>query len=98
MAWQLPTVWVGLSLLPIVGGVALASLTEASFNWYVTITIIGMQVYLNLTIEDKSFCQMPYVLFVSLCFSFILYVGVHGHNYGYSLTDVFSFSMFRTKL
>jgi len=30
---ELPTVWVGLSLLPIVGGVALASLTEASFNW-----------------------------------------------------------------
>ena len=73
MAWQLPTVWVGLSLLPIVGGVALASLTEASFNWYVTITIIWIQVYLNLTIEDKSFCQMPYALFVSLCFSFILY-------------------------
>uniref|UniRef100_A0A0E0AUC0 Sugar phosphate transporter domain-containing protein n=1 Tax=Oryza glumipatula TaxID=40148 RepID=A0A0E0AUC0_9ORYZ len=30
---ELPTVWVILSLLPIVGGVALASLTEASFNW-----------------------------------------------------------------
>lgn len=30
---QLPTVWVVLSLVPIVGGVALASLTEASFNW-----------------------------------------------------------------
>ncbi|KAJ1268294.1 hypothetical protein BS78_07G124000 [Paspalum vaginatum] len=30
---ELPTVWVVLSLLPIVGGVALASLTEASFNW-----------------------------------------------------------------
>ncbi|KAL9243142.1 hypothetical protein vseg_017067 [Gypsophila vaccaria] len=28
-----PTPWVVLSLLPIVGGVALASLTEASFNW-----------------------------------------------------------------
>ena len=77
MAWQLPTVWVGLSLLPIVGGVALASLTEASFNWYVTITIIWIQVYLNLTTEDKSFCQMPYVFFCvidSLCFSFILYM------------------------
>ncbi|KAL6643320.1 hypothetical protein ACP70R_018985 [Stipagrostis hirtigluma subsp. patula] len=30
---ELPTSWVVLSLLPIVGGVALASLTEASFNW-----------------------------------------------------------------
>lgn len=30
---ELPTVWVVVSLLPIVGGVALASLTEASFNW-----------------------------------------------------------------
>nr|ACG33816.1 triose phosphate/phosphate translocator, non-green plastid,chloroplast precursor [Zea mays] len=30
---ELPTPWVVLSLLPIVGGVALASLTEASFNW-----------------------------------------------------------------
>lgn len=28
-----PTPWVLLSLLPIVGGVALASVTEASFNW-----------------------------------------------------------------
>lgn len=28
-----PTPWVVLSLLPIVGGVALASVTEASFNW-----------------------------------------------------------------
>ena len=76
MAWQLPTVWVGLSLLPIVGGVALASLTEASFNWYVTITIIWIQVYLNLTTEDKSFCQMPYVFFVSLthCVSLLYYI------------------------
>jgi solute carrier family 35 protein E1 len=40
MALQLPTIWVVLSLLPIVGGVGLASLTEASFNWYVTSTII----------------------------------------------------------
>ncbi|KAG2642591.1 phosphoenolpyruvate/phosphate translocator 1, chloroplastic-like [Panicum virgatum] len=30
---ELPTPWVVLSLVPIVGGVALASLTEASFNW-----------------------------------------------------------------
>ncbi|KAL6842487.1 hypothetical protein ACP4OV_027722 [Aristida adscensionis] len=30
---EIPTVTVILSLLPIVGGVALASLTEASFNW-----------------------------------------------------------------
>ncbi|KAG0535586.1 hypothetical protein BDA96_04G378700 [Sorghum bicolor] len=30
---EFPTVWVVASLLPIVGGVALASLTEASFNW-----------------------------------------------------------------
>ncbi|XP_072999346.1 triose phosphate/phosphate translocator, non-green plastid, chloroplastic-like [Typha latifolia] len=30
---ELPTVWVLTSLVPIVGGVALASLTEASFNW-----------------------------------------------------------------
>ncbi|ERN02362.1 phosphoenolpyruvate/phosphate translocator 1, chloroplastic [Amborella trichopoda] len=30
---ELPTLWVVSSLVPIVGGVALASLTEASFNW-----------------------------------------------------------------
>ncbi|TYG92026.1 hypothetical protein ES288_A12G310400v1 [Gossypium darwinii] len=30
---ELPTVWVVGSLLPIVGGVVLASVTEASFNW-----------------------------------------------------------------
>ncbi|OEL23510.1 Phosphoenolpyruvate/phosphate translocator 1, chloroplastic [Dichanthelium oligosanthes] len=30
---EFPTPWVVLSLVPIVGGVALASLTEASFNW-----------------------------------------------------------------
>ncbi|KAL9274763.1 Phosphoenolpyruvate/phosphate translocator 2, chloroplastic-like protein [Drosera capensis] len=30
---EMPTPWVVLSLLPIVGGVALASVTEASFNW-----------------------------------------------------------------
>ncbi|XP_072990437.1 phosphoenolpyruvate/phosphate translocator 1, chloroplastic-like [Typha latifolia] len=30
---ELPTIWVVMSLVPIVGGVALASLTEASFNW-----------------------------------------------------------------
>ncbi|XP_068636774.1 triose phosphate/phosphate translocator, non-green plastid, chloroplastic-like [Aristolochia californica] len=30
---ELPTLWVVGSLVPIVGGVALASLTEASFNW-----------------------------------------------------------------
>ncbi|CAA0816293.1 Phosphoenolpyruvate/phosphate translocator 1-chloroplastic [Striga hermonthica] len=28
-----PTVWVVLSLVPVVGGVGLASMTEASFNW-----------------------------------------------------------------
>ncbi|KAL5714181.1 holo-[acyl-carrier-protein] synthase [Ranunculus cassubicifolius] len=30
---EMPTFWVISSLLPIVGGVALASITEASFNW-----------------------------------------------------------------
>ncbi|GMH01273.1 hypothetical protein Nepgr_003112 [Nepenthes gracilis] len=30
---EMPTPWVVLSLVPIVGGVALASVTEASFNW-----------------------------------------------------------------
>lgn len=30
---ELPTIWVLSSLLPVVGGVALASMTEASFNW-----------------------------------------------------------------
>ncbi|KAK9278467.1 hypothetical protein L1049_028032 [Liquidambar formosana] len=30
---ELPTLWVVSSLVPIVGGVALASVTEASFNW-----------------------------------------------------------------
>ncbi|CAN6446225.1 unnamed protein product [Victoria cruziana] len=30
---EFPTIWVVASLMPIVGGVALASMTEASFNW-----------------------------------------------------------------
>ncbi|KAF5476786.1 hypothetical protein F2P56_003488 [Juglans regia] len=30
---EMPTAWVVASLMPIVGGVALASVTEASFNW-----------------------------------------------------------------
>ncbi|XP_051123304.1 triose phosphate/phosphate translocator, non-green plastid, chloroplastic-like [Andrographis paniculata] len=30
---EFPTIWVVSSLLPVVGGVALASMTEASFNW-----------------------------------------------------------------
>ncbi|RWW30639.1 hypothetical protein GW17_00004774 [Ensete ventricosum] len=30
---ELPNLWVLISLMPIVGGVAMASLTEASFNW-----------------------------------------------------------------
>ncbi|KAK8949646.1 hypothetical protein KSP39_PZI005934 [Platanthera zijinensis] len=30
---EMPTIWIITSLVPIVGGVALASLTEASFNW-----------------------------------------------------------------
>ncbi|KAJ6797196.1 phosphoenolpyruvate/phosphate translocator 2, chloroplastic-like [Iris pallida] len=30
---EFPTIWILSSLVPIVGGVALASLTEASFNW-----------------------------------------------------------------
>lgn len=30
---EFPTIWVVASLMPIVGGVALASFTEASFNW-----------------------------------------------------------------
>ncbi|KZV52150.1 phosphoenolpyruvate/phosphate translocator 1, chloroplastic [Dorcoceras hygrometricum] len=30
---EFPTVWVVLSLIPVVGGVGLASMTEASFNW-----------------------------------------------------------------
>ncbi|OAY67535.1 Phosphoenolpyruvate/phosphate translocator 2, chloroplastic, partial [Ananas comosus] len=34
---EVPTVWVLASLVPIVGGVALASFTEASFNWLVLI-------------------------------------------------------------
>lgn len=34
MLLQKPTPWVVACLLPIVGGVALASVTEASFNWY----------------------------------------------------------------
>lgn len=30
---QMPTAWVVASLVPIAGGVALASATEVSFNW-----------------------------------------------------------------
>lgn len=33
---QMPTAWVVASLVPIAGGVALASATEVSFNWWVS--------------------------------------------------------------
>jgi hypothetical protein len=37
---QVPNPLVVATLVPIVGGVALASLTEASFNWYVPQTVL----------------------------------------------------------
>lgn len=42
---QRPTPWVVASLVPIVGGVALASVTEASFNWYVVISAYTLLCY-----------------------------------------------------
>ncbi|WVZ14589.1 hypothetical protein V8G54_012155 [Vigna mungo] len=41
---QMPTFWVFSSLIPIVGGVALASMTEVSFNWIGFITAMAANV------------------------------------------------------
>lgn len=55
---QLPTFWVVASLVPIVGGVALASVTEASFNWYNIISaykiinLICLYIYIYLVYTD----------------------------------------------
>ena len=48
---QLPTFWVVASLVPIAGGVALASVTEASFNWY---NIISAYKIINLICLSKK--------------------------------------------
>ncbi|KAJ4960820.1 hypothetical protein NE237_020730 [Protea cynaroides] len=47
---EMPTVWVVASLLPIVGGVALASLTEASFNWAGFLSAMAS----NLTLQSRN--------------------------------------------
>eukprot|EP00249_Psilotum_nudum_P010544 c22604_g1_i1 orf=250-1566(-) len=47
---EYPTIWVVLSLFPIVGGVALASLTEASFNWVGFLSAMAS----NLTFQSRN--------------------------------------------
>ncbi|KAA8548123.1 hypothetical protein F0562_004616 [Nyssa sinensis] len=53
-----PTIWVVSSLLPIVGGVALASFTEASFNWIG----FGSAMASNLTNQSRNVLSKKFMV------------------------------------
>ncbi|KAL8158971.1 hypothetical protein V2J09_000508, partial [Rumex salicifolius] len=55
---EMPTPWVVLSLMPIVGGVALASVTEVSFNWAGFLSAMAS----NLTFQSRNVLSKKFMV------------------------------------